>query len=267
MDIEKEIFCTNLELKIFSKLVIDNELERFLPGFAFTHTELEHQLRYDWLKQFVDGKEVLDIACGSGFGTKILSSKAKRVIGCDIDKDIIKYASYRYSNNNIEYRIENVENFKLDNKLDTIISFETIEHLKNVDDYLKNIDNNLKEDGNFFVSTPISNKKIDSNPNNIFHIQEWGFTEFHKLIQKYFDIEEVYIQLHPFQLNRSNILKVLLKPTIYNIKNTILFFINFFNKKDLSKSLKVIKYNNKKIPKYSLGSTHIGYQILKCKKK
>lgn len=267
MDIEKEIFCNNLELKVLSKLILENELERFLPGFAFKHTELEHELRYKWLEEFINNKEILDIACGSGFGTKILSKKAKSVIGCDIDKEIIDYASYRYSNNNIEYRVENAEDFKLDNKLDIIISFETIEHLKNVDNYLKSIDNNLKEGGLFFVSTPISSKEIDNNPDNKYHIQEWGFREFQKLLEKYFIIKDIYIQLHPFQLSRKNLLKVLLKPTFFNIKNTFLFFKNYFQKNNLENYLKPVKYNNKKYPKYSLGNTHIGYQILICIKK
>ena len=64
--------------------------ERFVPSTEVDPTHYEHVHRYIFANQFVNGKKVLDLACGEGYGAKILSENAVEVTGIDIDKTTIE---------------------------------------------------------------------------------------------------------------------------------------------------------------------------------
>jgi ubiquinone/menaquinone biosynthesis C-methylase UbiE len=74
--------------------------ERYLPfvdpkiSGAEIHYELLH--RYYFALHFVEGKKVLDLACGEGYGSYILSESARNFVGVDIDELTIKHASCKY---------------------------------------------------------------------------------------------------------------------------------------------------------------------------
>ena len=74
--------------------------ERYLP---FVDTKIsgaeihyEHSHRYYFALHFVKSKKVLDLACGEGYGSHILSKIAEHVVGMDIDELTIKHASCKY---------------------------------------------------------------------------------------------------------------------------------------------------------------------------
>ena len=58
--------------------------ERFIPGECNEEMTSEHINRYRFATALVGNQRVLDIACGSGYGSFILSEKASSVIGIDI---------------------------------------------------------------------------------------------------------------------------------------------------------------------------------------
>ncbi len=96
--------------------------------------KMRHIERYQFAQQFLKPDWiVLDAACGSGYGSEILSKKAKKVIGIDINQEAINYAQNHYSQPNITYLVGDLNqnlNFP-DEYFDAIISFETIEHVRN----------------------------------------------------------------------------------------------------------------------------------------
>src|SRR3954469_2197548 len=59
----------------------------------------EHVARYVFALQFVEGKRVLDIACGTGYGIGLLRSKAAFVTGVDIDAGAATSARYACGDN------------------------------------------------------------------------------------------------------------------------------------------------------------------------
>ena len=64
----------------------------------------EHINRYQFAGGFVKKKKVLDLACGSGYGSKMLSSAgANNVVGLDISKTAIEYAENKYWHANINF--------------------------------------------------------------------------------------------------------------------------------------------------------------------
>ena len=65
-----------------------------------------------FLEKLFDGKEVLEVACGTGYWTEKLSTKAKRVLATDINEAVLDIAKCRdYFNRNVE--IKNMDIFRI----------------------------------------------------------------------------------------------------------------------------------------------------------
>ena len=92
--------------------------------------EMEHLHRYNIISDLVKDKIVLDIACGTGYGSHILSQNAKYVYGVDISKETIDYCNENYKQDNLSYMEGSISEIPIeDNSIDVIVSFETIEHV------------------------------------------------------------------------------------------------------------------------------------------
>ena len=146
--------------------------------------EKEHLDRYNYASQFVPGKKVLDMACGTGYGSKLLKlSGSSYVLGIDISSEAVNNAKSRCKTQDLDFIVGSAENVCVRDKVfDLIISFETIEHLNKYSDYLKEIKRLLKDDGLFIISTP--NKKF-SIPNP-YHLHEFYLEEFRELLLRHF---------------------------------------------------------------------------------
>ena len=171
--------------------------ERFeLNESAKTHIIYnEHIIRYEFAKEFVQDKTVLEIASGSGYGSNMfIEAGAKKVIAMDIDEFAVKKAQEKYKNNNLIFRIGDAEKIDLpDNSVDTLVSFETIEHLKNPGKFLCEAKRVLKGGGVVLISTP--NIAVSKNKNP-YHIFEYSYDEFKNALQKQFSFVKI--------LNQSN---------------------------------------------------------------
>jgi methylase of polypeptide subunit release factors len=58
--------------------------ERVIPGQVETDLWNEHFSRYAFATLFASGKRVLDLGCGSGYGSAELARTAESVIGVDV---------------------------------------------------------------------------------------------------------------------------------------------------------------------------------------
>jgi ubiquinone/menaquinone biosynthesis C-methylase UbiE len=198
-------------------------LERIHPQqthWLYNGTIKQHIKRYELVEKTVANKTVLDIACGTGYGSNILSKTAKGVIGIDISQEAIEQAKKEYSNTNIKFQQGDAAHIPFpDNTFDAIVSFETIEHLPKeaVEKYLGELKRVLKPDGEIYISSPdITGFSLGKVSSNHFHIQEFTKENFEKLLAKYFLIEQVYAQelIPQYQINFAKIfaLGVLSKP-------------------------------------------------------
>jgi len=102
----------------------------------------KHRLM-DYHKFFVDNINsndiVLDIGCGNGVLTYDVSTKAKKVIGIDLNKNNIAIAKEKYSAPNIEYLIRDVTAYLPNKIFDVIILSNVLEHIKNRVELLRKI--------------------------------------------------------------------------------------------------------------------------------
>ncbi|MEK7154333.1 MAG: aminotransferase class V-fold PLP-dependent enzyme [Patescibacteria group bacterium] len=169
------------KIRLFDKGEIK---EQFIPGRASKRLEEDHLARYRFAAQFVKDKKVLDIACGSGYGSKFLKeSGAKTVDGVDISKEIIDFAKTNYCTDGVNFAVANAETFSPDKRYNVIISFETIECVDDFKAALKNLYNLLEPRGILLISSPnriIFSPKLKSileRPANPFHAREFTIQE------------------------------------------------------------------------------------------
>lgn len=172
---------------------LENDYERMVPEFHSNKLiYAEHVTRYLAAKPIVRNRVVLDIASGSGYGAQILAETAKFVYGVDVNEVAINYSRKNYGSDNIEYLVGDGESIPLeDNSVDVVITFETIEHIKNYKKFLNEVERVLKPDGLAIVSTP---NDIEFAEGNHFHLHEFEYDELVSLLRQHFKYVESYFQ-------------------------------------------------------------------------
>lgn len=163
--------------------------ERYIPEDASTDTHYEHLHRYAFASGFVKGKKILDLGSGEGYGSFLFSHIAESVMGIEIDENIVKHATSKYTKNNLQFKVGDARNVPVDGEklFDVIVCFELLEHIEEHDKLLSEVKRLLKDDGIFIVSTPNKALYSDvSNSHNPFHRKELYFADFTKLLKDYF---------------------------------------------------------------------------------
>lgn len=147
------------------------------------------------------GDTVLDAACGLGYGTYALAacSPGARFIGVDIDPESVEYATLNFAAKNpaISYQACDVTNLSFipDHSIDTVISFETIEHVPDYDLFLAEVHRVLKPDGRFVGSVPNLWCDETGNDPNPFHFHVFDWNKLQQAISKYFIVDERWCQI------------------------------------------------------------------------
>lgn len=132
----------------------------------------QHLARYRWAAERIRCGQILDCACGAGYGTNILAKTpgSCSVIGADIDPDSLAYANKYWTADNIKFITVDMLRIDLGNIFDSIVSLESIEHVARPDIVLERFTSMMLPGANLIVSVPI----IKSMHINKFHLWEVG---------------------------------------------------------------------------------------------
>ncbi|AOM84168.1 class I SAM-dependent methyltransferase [Salisediminibacterium beveridgei] len=161
--------------------------ERIIPAYMKPSNGLllEHLARYDFAKPYVRGR-VLDLACGSGYGTaKIAKARKKEIteiIGVDVDEEIIHFAHKEYYHPLMTFKVADGTSPDLIDQLgtfDSILSFETIEHVPDDRAFFKQLMSLLNPGGYLVMSTPFGRGRGVSSrsPFHYYELTEKELTE------------------------------------------------------------------------------------------
>jgi SAM-dependent methyltransferase len=168
--------------------------ERIVPDETSPGIVALHLKRYEFAAPFCRGGDVLDAACGVGYGSAYLGSVARRVVGVDRDEDAIAYARERYTRPNVEFRVGDVLRLDIgDAEFDAVCSFETIEHVDDAEAFVAETARVLRHGGVLVVSTPRA-PETTAAPENPFHRVELSRADFEALLHRHFDEVELYGQ-------------------------------------------------------------------------
>ena len=153
-----------------------------------TDTAIEHLHRYALACELATGLDVLDIACGEGYGSNLLAGCAKSVVGVDVAADSVAHAAVKYRRHNLRYAHGSATAVPLpDAAVDLVVSFETIEHLRQHDEMLSELRRVLRPGGRVIISSPDRRYYSEATDHmNPFHLRELSCDEFRELIARFF---------------------------------------------------------------------------------
>ncbi len=143
-----------------------------LPGATYDRATLElHLERYRLAAQYVKGADVVDCACGTGYGSEmLLQAGATSVQGVDLDRDALEFARGRHAHPGVVYYEADALRFTPSPIPSVWVSLETVEHLPNPHAYVARVASLLPPGGRFIVSVPVT-VSTDGNPHHL-----WDFT-------------------------------------------------------------------------------------------
>lgn len=162
--------------------------ERFVPGAA-GEIWYEHWHRYHFVAPLVAGRDVLDVACGEGYGSALMARSAAYVTGADISPTAIEHARAQYAGHaNLEFREADCAALPFaDASFDVVVSFETLEHIEAQEAFLDEIRRVLRPGGVVAISCPNKAEYSDKRDHiNEFHVRELYRDELAALIRARF---------------------------------------------------------------------------------
>jgi SAM-dependent methyltransferase len=129
-----------------------------VPSADSPETLAHNRCRYGFAAPWVAGKDVLDVGCGTGLGTRqLLNQGAAHVIGVDVRPDVVELAVAADPrgdpNAYVVHDLESGLPFP-DASFDVVMALDILEHILDQDALLSEIRRVLKAGGVAFVSVP-----------------------------------------------------------------------------------------------------------------
>lgn len=158
----------------------------------------EHRSRYHFAARLVRGRTALDVACGTGYGQRILADAgAAVVLGIDLSWDALRDAAAAAIDGSAVVQADALALPVKDASAGRIVSFETIEHLHDDESFIKELRRAVAPDGVLVLSTPnaLHTMPVDGVPRNPFHVREYTPDELTTLLKRHFDHVELMGQV------------------------------------------------------------------------
>ncbi len=146
----------------------------------------EHLSRYRFACRGVAALRVLDVACGAGFGLRLLQGAGARAIGMDLDFSALAEGR---SLSGGPTACADVTRLPLPRaSLDRVVSFETLEHVPDAEAMVAELAGVLRPTGDLILSTPnLAFGPPELHTRNPFHVREFSAGELAALLGLYFD--------------------------------------------------------------------------------
>jgi SAM-dependent methyltransferase len=160
-----------------------------------------HVAVYRFVADRCQGLDVVDMACGEGYGAAILAERAARVTGVDANPEAHEHARLKYSRPGVRFERALVESY--DEPCDAVVFLQTIEHLQDPGAVLDHFRSMLRPGGTAYVSTPnvltLAPKGAEKS-GNPWHVREYRAEEFRALCRASFDSVEMLGLFHARKL-------------------------------------------------------------------
>lgn len=157
-----------------------------------------HLERYRLAAEFVSGADVVDCACGTGYGSEMLAQAgARSVQGVDLDREALAFARLRHAHPAVIYYEADAVRYAPTPIPSVWVSLETVEHLPHPVEYVAHVAKVLPPGGWFIASVPVT-VSTDGNPH---HLTDFTRESFRALLKRHGFAEEKKLeQSHRFAL-------------------------------------------------------------------
>lgn len=194
----EEVDTSDLPLEAYPELILTGE--RTLPGVREENYWFQrHLVAYDHVLTLAEGKRVLDLGSGEGYGTSLLSTRAERAVGVDLAPEAIYHARRTYRRSNLRFMYSDIYDLDLeDGSFDLVCSLQVIEHLHEPARFMREARRVLAPGGLCVITTP--NRLLISpgrdEPVNPFHIIEYDSRQFQDFMGEFYDRVEMLGLFH-----------------------------------------------------------------------
>jgi SAM-dependent methyltransferase len=189
--------------------------ERLIPQRARSRDDhlmvLRHVFAYEFARRTLSGcGPVLDLGCGEGYGTALLSEAVREIVGLDVDEAAIGRAARQYASANCRFRRYDGEQLPFeDAAFDAVVSFQVIEHVPGDRLYVSALSRVLKPGGQLILTTPNAANRLKpgGRPWNRFHLREYRAAELEDLLARGFESVEMLgitacPEIHEIEMDR-----------------------------------------------------------------
>jgi 2-polyprenyl-3-methyl-5-hydroxy-6-metoxy-1,4-benzoquinol methylase len=162
-----------------------------------------HLVVYRWIAGRGAGLDVVDMACGEGYGSDVLAAAARSVVGVDANPEAHAHAAARYRRGNLRFARDLVERFAPADGCDAVVFLQTIEHLEDPAAVLEHFRAILRPGGTAYISTPnvlTLAPKGAARSGNPWHVREYRAEEFAGLLYAHFADVELHGLFHARRL-------------------------------------------------------------------
>lgn len=162
-----------------------------LAGTEISAEQLQRMShRYHWAAQFCEGKDVVEVACGSGQGLGILAATSKSVEAGDISPKILSIPRGHYAG---RLRLSEFDAQSLpfaDSSKDVVVLFEAIYYVPDAERFVSECRRVLRPDGKVLIAT--ANRDLaDFNPSPSSH-KYYGVRELAEVFARHGFTVEVF---------------------------------------------------------------------------
>lgn len=118
--------------------------------------------------QVSEGKDILDVACGTGFLINYyLKRNVRFVTGVDLSDKMCEIASKRFDPEKVEIICEDIEEFSYDKKYDAIVIYNSFPHFIDGEKTICHLASMLKPNGILTVAHGMSRDRINNHHSNV----------------------------------------------------------------------------------------------------
>lgn len=170
---------------------IERDYERAAKSDVNNVTHQRCMFAYEFARRHIQGKMVLDVGCGNGYGTALMSQDAREIIGVDYDKATVEANASEYrALSNVRFVQAKVPPLPFEtDSVEVVATFQFIEHLEQRREFLKEAFRVLKPKGLLLLTTPNVKRTLARNP---FHVHEYTFAEMAAELESIFHHYELY---------------------------------------------------------------------------
>jgi 2-polyprenyl-3-methyl-5-hydroxy-6-metoxy-1,4-benzoquinol methylase len=176
--------------------------ERTLPDVpAENYWFRRHLAVYEWIAARCSGLDVVDMACGEGYGADVLARRAARVTGVDANPEAHEHARLKYTRPGVRLVRDMVETYS--EPCDAVVFLQTIEHVQQPREVLLRFRDMLRPGGVAYVSTPnLLTIAPPGSPKsgNPWHLREYRAEDFRALCASAFEDVELLGLFHARKL-------------------------------------------------------------------